>query len=403
MEERRTFQRVIVLVVDSFGIGRAADAHEYGDKGADTYGHIVQYFSDHQKTLHLDSMRSLGLDVLTGQAKDHEKGICCRLKERSSGKDTITGHWEMMGIRTTRPFVTFTDTGFPDELISELERISGHTVIGNKAASGTDILRELGEEELASHSEKMIVYTSADSVLQICGHEQSMGLAELYRVCDLARKLTLDEKWRVGRVIARPYTGFDKDSFERTPNRKDLALDPPADTVLDILAQHGLDVIGIGKISDIFNGRGITKSLHSQSSVHGMKQTLQELKNDFTGLLFVNLVDFDAKWGHRRDPAGYGHELEAFDEQLGLVMEQMKEDDLLLVTADHGNDPTWHGTDHTREQVPLLIYSKAMRTARRLNDQESFAVVGATILDNFGLEKPEELIGTSLLEQILAQ
>ena len=310
----------------------------------------------------------------------------------------MTGHWEIMGIETKKPFKTFTEHGFPKELIEELEKRTGHKVIGNKSASGTEIIDELGEEEIATGH--MIVYTSADSVLQICGNEETFGLEELYRCCEIARELTMKEEWRVGRVIARPYIGKKKGEFERTSNRHDYALKPPMKTALDVLKDHGLDVISVGKIKDIFDGEGITEAYKSKSSVHGMEQTIDIAKKDFHGLCFVNLVDFDAKWGHRRNPEGYAKELEMFDEKLKILLENLKDDDLLIITADHGNDPTYTGTDHTREKVPFLAYGKAMEGNGMLPEQDTFAVIGATIVDNFGLHMPENTIGTSLLSYI---
>ena len=321
------------------------------------------------------------------------------MREASNGKDTMTGHWEMMGIYTTKPFKTFTDTGFPKELIEELERRTGRTVIGNKSASGTEILEELGEEEIATGH--MIVYTSADSVLQICGNEETFGLEELYRCCEIARELTLKEEWRVGRVIARPYVGKKKGEFVRTANRHDYALKPTKTTALDLLKKNGYDVISIGKIRDIFDGEGITESNKSKSSVHGMEQTIEVCKREFTGLCFVNLVDFDALWGHRRNPVGYGKELERFDEKLGELLPLLKEEDLLIITADHGNDPTYTGTDHTREKVPFLAWSPSMKGHGTFPEAESFGAVGATILDNFGVAGEADMIGTSVLSELL--
>jgi phosphopentomutase len=304
-----------------------------------------------------------------------------------------------MGIYTTKPFKTFTDHGFPKELIEELEKRTGHKVIGNKSASGTAILDELGEEEIATGH--MIVYTSADSVLQICGNEETFGLDELYRCCGIAREITMKEEWRVGRVIARPYVGKKKGEFVRTSNRHDYALKPTGTTALDILKDNGYDVISVGKIRDIFDGQGITEAFRSKSSVHGMEQTIEICKDkDFKGLCFVNLVDFDALWGHRRNPVGYGEELERFDVKLGELLENLREDDLLMITADHGNDPTYTGTDHTREKVPFIAYSPSMKEKGMFEEQKTFGVIGATVLDNFGLKKAENMIGESILKEL---
>lgn len=388
-------KRIFVIVIDSLGIGEMPDAERFGDAGTNTLGHI----SESVDSFEIPNLQKLGMANLTPlkQVKPLKEPIGYRgiLREKSNGKDTMTGHWEMMGVETKKPFKTFTEHGFPKELIDELEKRTGHKVIGNKSASGTEIIEELGEEEIATGH--MIVYTSADSVLQICGNEETFDLKELYRCCEIARELTMKEEWRVGRVIARPYIGKKKGEFERTSNRHDYALKPPVRTALNVLKDGGFDVISVGKIRDIFDGEGITEGHKSRSSVHGMEQTIELAETDFHGLCFVNLVDFDAKWGHRRNPKGYAKELEAFDQKLGTLMETLREDDLLIITADHGNDPTYTGTDHTREKVPFLAYSKSMEENGVLPEQETFAVIGATVLDNFGLSMPEGTIGTSLL------
>ncbi|MGN1276423.1 MAG: phosphopentomutase, partial [Floccifex sp.] len=325
-------------------------------------------------------------------------GYYTYLKEASVGKDTMTGHWEMMGLHITKPFKTFTDTGFPKELIEQLEKRTGHKVIGNKSASGTEILDELACEEI--NTGNMIVYTSADSVLQICGNEETFGLDELYRCCQIARELTMKDEWKVGRVIARPYVGKQPGQFKRTSNRHDYALKPYGKTALDALKENQFDVISVGKIVDIFDGQGITKAYKSKSSVHGMEQTIEITRQDFTGLCYVNLVDFDALWGHRRNPEGYAKELEAFDEKLGMLLELIKDDDLLILTADHGNDPTHMGTDHTRERVPFIAYSPSMKGHGLLKEEDTFAVIGCSIADNFGVQMPENTIGHSILDQL---
>lgn len=394
----KKYKRVFTIVIDSLGIGAMPDGEKFGDVGVNTLGHI----SEAVENFRIPTLQKLGMANLTPlrqvPAVENPLGYQAALRERSNGKDTMTGHWEIMGIETKKPFKTFTEHGFPKELIEELEKRTGHKVIGNKSASGTEIIDELGEEEIATGH--MIVYTSADSVLQICGNEETFGLEELYRCCEIARELTMKEEWRVGRVIARPYIGKKKGEFERTSNRHDYALKPPMKTALDVLKDHGLDVISVGKIKDIFDGEGITEAYKSKSSVHGMEQTIDIAKKDFHGLCFVNLVDFDAKWGHRRNPEGYAKELEMFDEKLKILLEKLKDDDLLIITADHGNDPTYTGTDHTREKVPFLAYGKAMEGNGMLPEQDTFAVIGATIVDNFGLYMPENTIGTSLLSYI---
>ncbi|MCI8742167.1 MAG: phosphopentomutase [Lachnospiraceae bacterium] len=394
--DKERWKRIFVIVIDSLGVGAAGDAADYGDGGTDTLGHI----SDSVEAFSIPNLRRLGLANLHPLRQvppaDSPEGYYTRLHERSRGKDTMTGHWELMGLKTEKPFITFTDHGFPPELVAELERRTGHKVIGNKSASGTIILEELAEEEIATGH--MIVYTSADSVLQICGNEETFDLAELYRCCEIARELTMRDEWKVGRVIARPYVGKRRGEFKRTSNRHDYAVPPFGQTVLDALKDQGLDVISIGKIRDIFSGCGITRALKSTSSVHGMEQTIQVAGEDFHGLCFVNLVDFDALWGHRRDPEGYARELERFDEKLGQLLEVLGEEDLLMITADHGNDPAFTGTDHTREDVPLLAYSKGLTGSGPLPEPDTFAAVGATVAKNFGVAMPEGTIGEPVEE-----
>ncbi len=392
----KRFKRIFVVVIDSLGIGEMDNAAEYGDVGSDTLGHIDATV-DH---LNLPNLETLGLGNLRSlkhvKPVSEPKAYYGKLNEASVGKDTMTGHWEMMGLYITKPFQTFTETGFPKELLDELEKRTGHKIVGNKSASGTEIMDELGEHQIATGD--MIVYTSADSVLQICANEETFSLQELYRCCEIARELTLRDEWKVGRVIARPYVGMKKGEFKRTPNRHDYALKPFGTTALNILKDAGLDVISVGKIFDIFDGEGLTEGNKSQSSVHGMEQTIEIAKKDFNGLCFVNLVDFDALWGHRRDPIGYGAELERFDEKLGELLPLLKEDDLLLITADHGNDPTFKGSDHTKEKVPFLAYSASYANCEELKEQNTFAVIGATVLDNFGLQKAQDMIGESIEE-----
>ena len=394
----KKYKRVFTIVIDSLGAGDSVDAAAFGDAGTDTLGHIAESVGN----LHIPNLQKLGIANMKPLKNiapvETPKAYYTRLNEASNGKDTMTGHWEMMGLHITKPFLTFTEHGFPKELIEELEKRTGHKVIGNKSASGTEILDELGEEEIATGH--MIVYTSADSVLQICGNEETFGLDELYRCCEIARKITMKDEWKVGRVIARPYVGKKKGEFKRTSNRHDYALKPFGRTALNVLKDAGYDVISVGKIYDIFDGEGITESNRSKSSVHGMEQTIEIAQRDFTGLCFVNLVDFDALWGHRRNVTGYAQELERFDVKLGELLEVLKEDDLLIITADHGNDPTYTGTDHTREKVPFLAYSSSMKEPKKLKEASTFAIIGATITDNFGLSMPEGTIGSSILEEL---
>ncbi|MCI9340938.1 MAG: phosphopentomutase [Dorea sp.] len=394
----KRYRRIFTIVIDSLGVGALPDAADYGDSGTDTLGHISQRMEEFQ----IPNLQKIGIANLHPlkqvEAVERPMGYFTYLNEASTGKDTMTGHWEMMGLYITKPFQTFTENGFPQELLDELSERTGRVIIGNKSASGTEILEELAEEEIATGH--MIVYTSADSVLQICGNEETFGLQELYRCCEIAREITMKDEWKVGRVIARPYVGKKKGEFRRTSNRHDYALKPYGRTALNVLKDAGLEVISVGKIFDIFDGEGLTESNKSKSSVHGMEQTIEIAKRDFEGLCYVNLVDFDALWGHRRDVKGYAQELEKFDVKLGELLGLMREDDLLIITADHGNDPTHTGTDHTRERVPFLAYSPSMEGGGRLADAETFAVIGATIADNFGLDMPDGTIGSSVLDKL---
>lgn len=396
MSENKKYNRIFVIVVDSLGVGAMADSEQFNDVDVNTLVHI----SEAVEQFRIPNLRKLGMANLCPlkqvEPVEHPMAYYTKLNERSRGKDTMTGHWEMMGLEVKTPFQTFSDHGFPPELIQELEKRTGKKIIGNKSASGTEILDELGEEELAKGH--LIVYTSADSVLQICGNEETMGIENLYKYCEIARELTMREEWRVGRVIARPYVGKKSGEFKRTSNRHDYALKPFGPTALNALEDAGYDVISIGKIQDIFCGEGITKALKSQSSVHGMEQTIEVAEERFQGLCFVNLVDFDALWGHRRDPAGYAKEIEQFDEKLGILLSKLTEEDLLIITADHGNDPTYTGTDHTREKVPFLAYSPALKEGKELPETDTFAVIGATVAENFKVAMPENTIGYSILE-----
>jgi phosphopentomutase len=391
---QHTYKRVFLIVMDSVGIGEAPDAELYNDKGADTLGHIAEHLGG----LHLPNLAKLGLGnirEIKGVPKtDKPLAFYTKMKEASAGKDTMTGHWELMGLKIDSPFQVFPD-GFPEELIEELEKRTGRKVLGNKPASGTAIIEELGKEHMKTGA--IIVYTSADSVLQIAAHEKVIPLNELYQICQIARELTLDEKYMVGRVIARPFVG-EPGNFERTANRHDYALKPFGRTVMNELKDGGFDVIALGKISDIYDGEGITDAIRTKSNMDGMDKLIQTFDRDFTGLSFLNLVDFDAKFGHRRDPEGYGQALEEFDARLSEVFKKMKEEDLLIITADHGNDPLHHGTDHTREYVPLLVYNSTYTKGKELPIRETFADVGATIAENFGVQMPN--YGTSFLTEL---
>lgn len=389
-----TYKRIFLIVMDSVGIGESPDADKFGDKGADTLGHIAERMNG----LNMPNMGKLGLSNIR-EIKGIEKAskplaYYTKMMEASNGKDTMTGHWEIMGLNIQTPFRVFPD-GFPDELLSQLEDRTGRKIIGNKPASGTEILDELGEEHMKTGA--LIVYTSADSVLQIAAHEEIIPIEEQYKICKIARELTLDEKYMVGRVIARPFVG-EPGNFKRTANRHDYALKPFDRTVMSEMKDAGLDVIAIGKISDIYDGEGVTQSLRTISNMDGMDKLVQTLDMDFTGLSFLNLVDFDALYGHRRDPEGYGKALEEYDARLPEVFVKLREDDLLIITADHGNDPTAPGTDHTREYVPLIVYSKNMSEGKEIPLRETFADIGATVADNFKVKMPN--FGKSFLNEL---
>ena len=396
------YKRIFVIVADSMGVGYLKDARDFGDEGANTLLHIGENMPN---GLNIPTLNSLGIgdfDPIRGTSKvSHPQAFVAKANEVSKGKDTMTGHWEIMGINTQVPFKTFTDTGFPKELIDELEKRTGHKVIGNCAASGTAILEELGEQQCREGS--MIVYTSSDSVLQIAAHEEYFGLEELYRCCEIAREICMKPEWMVGRVIARPYLGTDKTNFKRvTGHRHDLALRPSQETVMNVLQDNGFMTSCVGKIGDIFDQYGVVKTQKTVSNEDGMDKTINEAKeHDFTGICFVNLVEFDSEYGHRRDPIGYGECIERFDKRVKELIPYLKDDDLLIITADHGNDPTWTGTDHTREKIPLIVYSKSIKNGKLLDERKSFADIGATILKNFNIKKPSHLLGEPI-EEVLA-
>lgn len=389
-----TYKRIFLIVMDSVGIGEAPDANEFGDNGSDTLGHIAEKMNG----LNMPTIAKLGLSNIR-EIKGIEKAVAplavyTKMMEASNGKDTMTGHWEIMGLNIKTPFRVFPD-GFPEELLKQLEDSTGRKIIGNKPASGTAILDELGEEHMKTGA--LIVYTSADSVLQIAAHEEIVPLDELYKICKIARELTLDEKYIVGRVIARPFIGK-PGFFTRTANRHDYALKPFGPTVMNELKDADYDVIAIGKISDIYDGEGVTKSLRTVSNMDGMDKLIDTFDMDFTGLSFVNLVDFDAQYGHRRDPLGYGKALEEFDARLPEILIKLKEHDLFIITADHGNDPVHPGTDHTREFVPLLVYSKRLKNGKEIPIRNTFADIGATVAENFNVKMPQ--YGKSFLKDL---
>lgn len=383
------FKRIFLIVLDSVGIGEAKDASKFNDEGANTFGHTIE-----RTKIDLPNFKKLGYYNILNDTDEETICYYTKAEEVSNGKDTLTGHLEMMGVKTEVPLKTFTETGFPDELIKELERRCNRKVIGNKSASGTEIIKELGL--LHRETGNIIVYTSADSVLQIAADEEIVPLEELYNICKIAREITLKEEWKVGRIIARPFI-YQNGEFIRTSNRHDYALDPPKKTVLDTLKENNIDVISIGKISDIFNSCGITRSIKTKDNTDGIKKIKDIIKEDFTGLCFANLNDFDSKYGHRRDPIGYMNALIEVDNNINDIKKSLSDEDLLIITADHGNDPTYIGTDHTREMTPVLIYNKNLKEPKRLDDLETFADLGAVILDNFNLTYK---MGNSFLEKL---
>lgn len=384
------FKRIFLIVLDSVGIGAAKDADKFHDEGTNTFGHTVE-----KTNVDLPNFKKIGYFNILNNKEDETISYYTKAEEISNGKDTLTGHLEMMGVVTEKPFKTFLNTGFPEDLIKQIEEISGRKVIGNKAASGTEIIKELGEEQMKTGA--LIVYTSADSVLQIAAHEDIIPLEELYSICEKVRKLTMKEEWKVGRIIARPYIG-EPGNFTRTPNRHDYALNPAHKTVLDSLYQNNYSVIAIGKISDIFNNCGITSSTKTKDNLDGIEKIKETIQSDFTGLCFANLNDYDSKYGHRRDVEGYGKALKEFDNHLPEILSLLKEDDLLMITADHGNDPTFRGTDHTRENVPVIFYSKKFKNPERLPILKTYSDIGATIADNFNVDSPN---GESVLSKLI--
>ncbi|MCR8851743.1 MULTISPECIES: phosphopentomutase [Lysinibacillus] len=390
----KPFNKIHVVVMDSVGIGEAPDAANFGDVGSHTLGHIAEKMNG----LTMPVMESMGLaniEPLQGmQATNEPKAFYGKMQEASVGKDTMTGHWEIMGLNIDKPFKVYPD-GFPAELIAELEKRTGRKVLCNQPASGTQVIEDFGKEHMETGA--IIVYTSADPVLQIAAHEEIIPLDELYKICEIARELTLQPEYLVGRVIARPFIGTPGD-FSRTSNRHDYALKPFGRTTMNVLKDAGLDVIAIGKISDIFNGEGVTDAVRTKNNTDGMDKFAEVVRRDFHGMSFLNLVDFDANFGHRRDPLGYGQALEEFDTRLPEIMSAMSEDDLLIITADHGNDPTFHGTDHTREYVPLIVYSPRFNGGAELELRETFADIAATVAENFQVEAPA--FGKSFLQEL---
>ncbi|WP_302118207.1 phosphopentomutase [uncultured Limosilactobacillus sp.] len=393
-----SYKRVFVIVMDSVGTGAAHDAAKFDDVGSDTLGHVGEYYKG---ALKLPNLGKLGISNLRDTpiegvpVADPAIGDYGKMEEISAGKDSMDGHWEMMGLLVTKPLSTFPN-GFPQEIVDKLEKFSGRKVIVNKPYSGTEVIHDYGERQMKTG--ELILYTSGDSVMQIAAHEDVIPVEELYKICEYARTLVNGPEYTVGRIIARPYVGPDKDHFTRTANRHDFSLKPIGETDMDRLREAGYDVIGVGKINDIFSGQGIDKGYHNESNMDGMDHVDEVMKQDFTGFCFTNLVDFDAMYGHRRNPKGFGQALMDFDKRLGTVLDEMKPDDLLMITADHGNDPGFKGTDHTRENVPLLVYSPSMNKPNQsLGLRKTFSDLGATILENFNVKSVK---GTSFYKEI---
>lgn len=393
-----SYKRVFVIVMDSVGTGAAHDAAKFDDVGSDTLGHVGEYYKG---ALKLPNLGKLGISNLRDTpiegvlVADPAIGDYGKMEEISAGKDSMDGHWEMMGLPVMKPLSTFPN-GFPQEIVDKLEKFSGRKAIVNKPYSGTEVIHDYGERQMETG--ELILYTSGDSVMQIAAHEDVIPVEELYKICEYARTLVNGPEYTVGRIIARPYVGPDKDHFTRTANRHDFSLKPIGETDMDRLRAAGYDVIGVGKINDIFSGEGIDKGYHNESNMDGMDHVDEVMKQDFTGFCFTNLVDFDAMYGHRRNPKGFGQALMDFDKRLGKVLDEMKPDDLLMVTADHGNDPGFKGTDHTRENVPLLVYSPSMNKSNQsLGLRKTFSDLGATILENFNVEPVK---GTSFYKEI---
>lgn len=377
--------RVIWVVIDSVGIGQLPDSKKFGDEGVNTLGNIVKSFTD----IKIPNLKKLGIgninEVDFMESEKNPIAAFGKCSEVSQGKDTTTGHWEMTGVLVETPFKTF-ENGFPKDIIDEFEKRTGRKVVGNKPSSGTTILDEYGEHQMETGD--VIVYTSADSVFQIAAHEEIIPLDELYKMCKIAREIMMGDN-AVARIIARPYIGKKKGEFSRTSNRRDYSLNPFEPTVLDNIKQSGLDVIGVGKIEDIFNGQGITEAIHTKDNMDGVDETINYIKKDNNGLIFTNLVDFDSKYGHRRDTKGYKEALEEFDARIPEIIEAMKDNDVLIINADHGNDPTYKGTDHTREYIPLLVYGKNIKQGVNLGIRNSFADIGATVTDILNVEMPK--------------
>ena len=387
------YRRIITIVLDSVGIGETPDSKDFGDHGVNTLGNISKSVG-----LNIPNLEKMGLGNISPLQTVKEVKVplanYTKMQSQAKGKDTLAGHWEMMGVTIEKPFKEYTQNGFPKELIQQFEEEIKRKIVGNKAGNGLKMIEEYYQEAMEG---KFIIYTSADSTFQIASHEDVISLEELYLACEIARKLTLDPKYNVARVIARPFIGSEKD-FERTANRHDYALTPPAETIMQKLVKNNINVTSIGKISDIFNGHGVTTSIKIKDNMDGVDKILNVLKSKQEGFIFANLVDFDSKYGHPRDVRGYKGALEEFDKRIPHIIEELKKDDLLIITADHGNDPTYKGNDHTREYVPLLVYNNKLVGNNKLELRNTFEDLGETIAHNFNIKGTSN--GKSFLDEL---
>ena len=385
------FKRIFLMVLDSLGVGETADAINFGDNGANTLGHVLE-----RCDLFVPNLKKIGfLDTLNMNENKDVDAYYTIARPINAGKDTLNGHYEIVGIKSDIPFKTFNE-GFTYDILNGVEQVTGRRVIGNKCCNDDSILQELGERQLNYGA--LIIYTSADSDLQVAAHEDSISISQLYQYCERIRALTLKEEWRVGRVIARPFTGtVGKFKFINS-SRRDYAVKPPKKTILDSLVENSYNVIGIGKINDIFDGQGINKNIKASDNSEAVNKLIDIMDKNFTGLCLVNLADFDGMYGHIRDVEGYARAIEELDVEIPIILNRLDLDDLLIITADHGNDPTFKGNDHTRENVPVIIYSRNFKKPKRLEVFDTFANIGATIADNFGVEMPE--VGISILDSL---
>lgn len=386
------FKRIFILILDSLGVGEAIDANNYGDSGANTLKHIMENYD-----LFVPNLEKLGfLNTITLDDKENVDAYYTIAKPTNIGKDSLTGHYELFGIKNETPFKTFTEKAFPIELIDKIEEITKKRVIGNKVINGEQIINELGERHMNYGS--LILYTSSDSTLQIAAHEDIIPVSKLHTYCEKIRKITATDEWRIARVIARPFSGK-PGKFKFTNDRKDFALKPPKKSILNTLTENNYSVISIGKVSDIFDGEGITKSIKgAKNNIDTITKLTDIMTKNFTGVCITNLNDFDALFGHNRDVEGYGRAIEELDVEMSMILNKLNNDDLLIITADHGNDPTFQGNAHTRENVPVILFGRNFKTPSRLEPLQTMADIGATIAENFEIEKPE--IGTSFLDKL---